>query len=203
MTSTIPLPREITTDRLLLRAPRPAEDARPLVERWASDPEVTRFLLWTTYSPDDLAAAETFLGLCADNWESGRGHRPWAICERDAAGTGASAGPPIGLIGITPGSASHSLEVGYVLGRAWWGRGYTTEAVVAVADALLQRPTIWRLYAPTHCDNRASQRVLEKSGFSREGTLRRLLVFPRFGPEPQDCVLYSLTRDDHAARRTA
>ncbi|MCC6625350.1 MAG: GNAT family N-acetyltransferase [Deltaproteobacteria bacterium] len=198
MTSTNPLPLHITTARLVLRAPRPADDAPALVENWASDPEVTRYLLWMTYSPGDVASAELFLGLCADNWASGVGHRPWAICERLADG---ASGSPIGMIGVTPGSAPHSLEVGYVLGRAWWGKGYTTEAVVAVVDALFALGSIWRVYAPTHADNRASQRVLEKAGFTREGTLRRLLVFPRFGPEPQDCALFSFTRDDLAARR--
>lgn len=197
MTSTIPdappsfPPQSLVTPRLTLRRPEPADDAATLVERWASDPEVTRYLLWTAYAPGDVGPAEQFLGLCGANWDSGHGHRPWMVCEHGDR-------RPIGMIGITPGSASHSYEVGYVFGRAWWGRGFATEATSAVATALFTDPRTWRVYAPTHADNLASQRVLAKAGFQREGTLRRLLVFPGFGPEPQHCVLWSITRDDIA-----
>jgi RimJ/RimL family protein N-acetyltransferase len=187
------LPRRTETARLVLREPSPAEDARAVVDGWATDPLVTRYLLWPTYHPGAYSEAQEFLRLCTRNWNDGGGHRPWMMCTRDG-------GAPVGMLGITPGAAPHIWEVGYVLARAAWNHGYATEAVVHAVRLLMDCPSVWRLFAPTHADNLASQRVLAKAGFTREGTLRRYLVFPAFGPEPQDCSMWSLTRDDERAR---
>jgi RimJ/RimL family protein N-acetyltransferase len=49
-----------------------------------------------------------------------------------------------------------------------------------------------RLYAVCHADHRASAHVLEKCGFTCEGTLRRYAEFPNLEPgEPQDVLCYS------------
>jgi RimJ/RimL family protein N-acetyltransferase len=183
------LPQTIETPRLRLRLPT-LDDATPLVQRWASDPACTRYVLFATYAPDDRALAEQFLGMCVGNWAAGKGHRPWVICERDGDDV------PIGMIGITPSQGPHSWEVGYIVGRAWWGRGFVTEAVHAVVNRLFDDPRVWRVFAPTHIDNAASQRVLAKAGFTREATLRRAFVFTNLASEPQDCSLWAITRDD-------
>lgn len=185
------LPRTLDTARLHLRQPR-LSDARMLIDNWAGDPEVARYMLFATYAPDALSLADSFLGMCISNWQGGTGHRPWVISERAAPDIA------IGMFGVSPGSGPHAWEVGYVLGRRWWDKGYASELVRAVTAALFSDSRVWRVFAPTHVDNVASQRVLEKCGFSREATLRRYLVFPAFGSEPQDCSLWSRTRDDLA-----
>lgn len=186
-----PLPRTLDTARLHLRQPL-LSDARMLIDHWAGDPEVARYMLFATYPTDALALAESFIGACQANWLGATGHRPWVISERAAPAIA------IGMFGVSPGSGPHAWEVGYVLGRRWWGRGYASELVRAVTATLFSDSRVWRVFAPTHIDNAASQRVLEKCGFSREATLRRYLVFPAFGAEPQDCSLWSRTRDDLA-----
>jgi len=187
--STLALPHSLDTARLHLRQPR-LSDARMLIDHWAGDPEVARYMLFAVYPPDATALAESFLGACMSNWEHGVGHRPWVISERAAPAIA------IGMFGVSPGSGPHAWEVGYVLGRRWWGRGYASELVGAVTAILFSDPQVWRVFAPTHIDNAASQRVLAKCGFTREATLRRYFVFPAFGPEPQDCSLWSRTRDE-------
>jgi RimJ/RimL family protein N-acetyltransferase len=78
------------------------------------------------------------------------------------------------------------------------GRGVTTGAVVALSRwAFVTHPDLVRLSLYTDPDNAASQRVAEKAGFRREGTLRR---WDMNGPEPADVVMFSLVRSDLAER---
>ena len=187
------LPTALTTARLRLRRPRP-EDADAMLDRWLGDAEATRFMLFAPYAKDDRAGVDAFLAMMLRNWDEGRGHRLWLI-ERDADPR------PIGALGVTPDAATatnHAFLIGYILARDVWGHGYTTEALAGMTERLFERPATWRVWAPTHVANAASQRVLAKAGFTREATLRRHLVFPAFGPEPQDCSLWSRSRDDLA-----
>ena len=88
------------------------------------------------------------------------------------------------------------VEFGYVLRRSLWGQGYTTEAALALIAEAFRHPVIWRAQAYCHVDHMASARVLEKCGLRHEGIARRMHVMPQLGPEPQDCLLYAITRDD-------
>ena len=58
----------------------------------------------------------------------------------------------------------------------------------------LGHPTIYRMAATCDVENKASARALEKSGFSREGLLRRYIIHPNISPEPRDSLLYALTK---------
>lgn len=87
-------------------------------------------------------------------------------------------GQAVGGIGFTPGRDVERLsaEVGYWLGRAYWGRGITTLAVRQLADHLFATTPIIRLFATPYASNRASMRVLEKAGFTHLTTLHRAAV---------------------------
>ncbi len=69
-----------------------------------------------------------------------------------------------------------SAEVGYWLGEEFWGRGIATAALKTATAYALQTYKLNRIYALPFSENRASIRVLEKSGYRREGVLR-LSVF--------------------------
>jgi RimJ/RimL family protein N-acetyltransferase len=70
------------------------------------------------------------------------------------------------------GGSAQVAELGYSLGRAYWGRGYATEAVGAMLDHA--RPLgLRRLEAFSFLDNPASARVLEKAGFTDLGVTTR------------------------------
>ena len=70
------------------------------------------------------------------------------------------------------GGSARVAELGYGLGRAYWGRGYATEAVEALLEhAGLLR--LRRLEAYSFLDNLASARVLEKAGFAHLGVVTR------------------------------
>jgi RimJ/RimL family protein N-acetyltransferase len=115
---------------------------------------------------------------------------------RDAA-TGAFAGS-IGLYMTEP--VSGQAMVGYSMLPAWRGRGYTTRAVVLLAGWAFREAGVARLIAGTAPDNVASQRVLERAGFRREGYQRSRLPGPS-GTRLDD-VLYALLPDDLNPTRT-
>jgi [ribosomal protein S5]-alanine N-acetyltransferase len=87
-------------------------------------------------------------------------------------------GEAIGGVGFKQGTdiARLSMEMGYWLGEPFWGRGLTTRAVTAASDWAFDYYKVVRLFAMTFAHNVASMRVLEKSGFQREGIMQRSAI---------------------------
>jgi RimJ/RimL family protein N-acetyltransferase len=175
-------PGVIATARLRLRRPV-AADAPAIFAAWARDPEVTRYLTWRPHR--SLAATRDFLKVSAAAWREGRTFA-WAITLKEA-------GRPVGMIELRP--AGHRVELGYCLGRAWWGRGLMTEAVRAVAGWALAQRDVVRVWAVCDVENPASARVLEKAGMAREGLLRRWSLHPNVSATPRDCWCFARVKD--------
>ena len=99
-------------------------------------------------------------------------------------------GAAVGGIGYVRGSdvERFSAEVGYWLGEDYWGRGIVTEALQMLTRYLFAEVKLLRLFALPLADNVGSARVLEKSGYDREGLLRASCV--KYG-EPRDQLLYA------------
>lgn len=168
----------LDTPRLRLRRPRPA-DAASVFHRYASDPEVTRYLGWPTHK--SLADTDGFLAYCDSEWERWPAG-PYLVESRDGRLLGST-----GLGFETPEQAA----TGYVFARDAWGHGYATEALSAMRE-LARDLGVQRLYALCHPDHRASHHVLEKCGFLREGTLRAHAEFPNLAPGAQtDVICYA------------
>jgi RimJ/RimL family protein N-acetyltransferase len=130
---------------LTLRAWKEAEEAE-LVQRLFADPLVAQYLPWQIGS---LAEAEAWVA-------AKRGGETLAIALDDRA---------IGFVGVVQPHKDAEIEVGYVLERAAWGRGYAS-AALALRLAALPRPIV----AYTDPANVASQRVLLRNGFERVAT---------------------------------
>ena len=82
-------------------------------------------------------------------------------------------------------------EVGFLFNPAYWGNGYAREAMEAVISRAFEDMDLQRLWARFHTGNNASRRLLERLGFSREGTLRGHVV--RDGAR-RDCEIYARMR---------
>jgi RimJ/RimL family protein N-acetyltransferase len=89
---------------------------------------------------------------------------------------------------------AHRANFGYVLARPYWGNGFMPEAIAALVKITLEPLTIYRIEATCDVENKASARALEKSGFLREGLLRRYIIHPNISPEPRDSLLYAITK---------
>lgn len=172
-------PEALQTSRLVIRRPRP-DDARVIFERYASDPDVTRMLGWPRHH--SVGETQSFLQLSDSEWQRWPAG-PYLIFSREDDGLLGGAG----FTFETPRRAS----TGYVLARDAWGRGIATEALQAMVD-LAPSLGLARLYALCHPEHRASARVLEKCGFTLEGTLRRHSEFPNLEPGvPADVLCYA------------
>jgi RimJ/RimL family protein N-acetyltransferase len=170
-------PDRIAGSRLTLRPPA-LEDAGALFQRVARDPEVTKYLLWTPHP--DVAATRRVI---TEKLNVGDEERTWAIALRHSDD----------VIGLTScrRPVRHSVEIGYCLGRRWWGKGLMSEALTMLMTALEADRDVYRVWATCNVDNGRSTRLLERAGFVLEGRLARHAVYPTLGPEPCDSLLYA------------
>ncbi len=88
--------------------------------------------------------------------------------------------------------AGKLLEIGYSLVSSERGKGYCTEAVRIMVDYLFLSRDIMRIQACTDTRNLASQKVLEKAGFKKEGTMRKYLFLRG---ELRDACMYSILQE--------
>ena len=174
-------PDTVETRRLHLRRPVPA-DAERIFQTYAQDAEVTRYVVWAPHT--SVETTKKFIAFCQDRWTNSVAF-PYVITRQEDREL-------LGVIEVRPNG--HRADFGYVLARAHWGNGLMPEAIAAVVKITLAHPTIYRMEAICDVENKASARALEKSGFSREGLLRKYIIHPNISPEPRDCLLYALTK---------
>jgi RimJ/RimL family protein N-acetyltransferase len=153
----------LETPRLVLRPLEPGDvDA---VYRACQDPDIQR---WTTVpSPYLPEHAETFvLQISPDGWRNDTLYN-WGSFTRDGA--------LVSSLGLSfPGRAGFA-EVGYWTAAEHRGRGYTSEAVSAVCRWAFATLGVQRLEWLAGVGNEASRAVVDRVGFTFEGTLRGYL----------------------------
>jgi [ribosomal protein S5]-alanine N-acetyltransferase len=175
---------ELETERLLLRKMR-LDDADAMFA-YASDPEVTRYVLWDTHR--SIKDSESFLRFATEGYERGD-FGGWGIVLKDS-------GAFVGTCGIEAGYAPEHArgELGYVLSREQWGKGLMPEAARAVIRFGFRRMGLNRVEARCIAENTASARVMEKVGMTYEGTLReREFIKGAY----RDMRLYSILRREY------
>ena len=184
------------TPRLRLRRPQ-MNDASSIYARYASDPEVTRYLPWRPHS--DVEETRTFLSHLLGAMEKGGTH-PWIVESKEDRRL-------MGLVSMGIHSARegdclsteeerryYKVGFAYHLARSEWSQGYATEAARALVDWAFSQPQVFRIWTLCDVENGASARVLEKLGLVREGVLKRWSIRPNLSPEPRDSYCYALTR---------
>lgn len=194
----------IETERLLLRRLLPA-DAEAMYRNWASDPQVTRYLRWDPHP--NAEATRQLLAAWAELYPN-EDYYQWAMVEK-------ATGEVFGSFSVFDAALNEPVrpelwrrpgldfthgqwEVGYCIGRAWWNRGYMTEALRAGVEYVFTRTGIPCLASCHALENPASGRVMEHAGFvcDHEDT------YHKFDGTPVRCRAYALTRADwERARR--
>ena len=148
---------QIESKRLLLR-PFTLDDVDD-VYLYASDDEVTRYMIWDSHQDIDETkrVVEKFymprLGVFAIELKE----------ERKC----------IGCIDLRLEPKHDKAEVGYVLNRNYWNKGYMTEALKRLIDHALSKLGLNRIEAVHDIRNIASGKVMEKSGMRYEGIGRQ------------------------------
>jgi RimJ/RimL family protein N-acetyltransferase len=149
---------ELRTERLTLR-PLALTDAARL-SAITSDPAVARMVARVP-CPNPMVAVEGFILIMQARAPLGTDH----VFAMELPGEGA-----IGCIGAHGASPNGPFELGYYVGREWWGRGYATEAASAITRYMDSNGAT-HLEAGHFLDNPASGRVLEKTGFVATGEI--------------------------------
>jgi aminoglycoside 6'-N-acetyltransferase len=148
----------LQTDRLLLRRFRTAD--APALAAYRSDPDVARFQSWD--APFPLNAAESFVADVGGLDPRQEGWFQYALQARDG-------GDLVGDVGVNREDGGRQAEIGFTIAPPFQGRGYGAEAVGRVVRHLLLDQRLHRVHASLDARNERSARLLERTGFRREG----------------------------------
>jgi RimJ/RimL family protein N-acetyltransferase len=165
--------RVVTTERLVLR-PMTLEDA-PEMHAILSDPEAMRY--WSTLPHDSLEVTET-----------------WVAGTIAAVAAGQSDDRVILLDGAVIGKAGlwNGAEIGVMLSRAQWGRGYAEEALRSTIGQAFAGG-IPRIIADIDPRNKASLNLFRRLGFREIGSAKATF---QLGEVWADSLYLALTPDD-------
>lgn len=156
--------KQIETPRLVLRR-FTVEDAPAMYRNWASDAEVTKYLTWPVHA--SCAVSASVLTDWVKSYASGATYQ-WAIVPKEGVEN-----EPIGSIGVVHAHAEIGLtHIGYCIGRAWWHKGITSEALAAVIRFLFEEAEVNKVESRHDPRNSDSGKVMEKCGLRYEGTQR-------------------------------
>jgi ribosomal-protein-alanine N-acetyltransferase len=127
----------LETDRLILRRFE-LSDAEAMFRNWESDPEVTKFLMWQTHA--DIEVSRTIANEWVGNYKNDNYYQ-WAIVPKNI-------GEPIGSIAaVKVDDTTKTVHIGYCIGKAWWHKGYTSEALTQIVKFFFEEfGTILILY---------------------------------------------------------
>jgi len=147
----------LNTERLLLR-PFNTGDAEDVYCCWESDPEVAKYMFWTSHN--DIGRTHRWIGSEIDRIGKDDWYRFALVLKEtdELIGTGL----------IYYEAEVECWEIGYNLGQLYWGKGYITEAmkrILLFADKELNIKEIVGRYA---IENSASENVMRKLGFHKE-----------------------------------
>jgi ribosomal-protein-alanine N-acetyltransferase len=162
----------LETDRLILRT-WSLNDTEALFKIY-SNPELYRF---TQSAPfPDVEFTRRYMKQYFIDYHNERGFGVWAVVEK-------ASGELVGTCGLDYFDDRPELGLGYWFDPEYWGRGYATEEARACVEYAFEKLNAPELASMTDSRNKASQRVLEKAGFTcveiiteEDGTEGRLYV---------------------------
>lgn len=155
------------------------QDDIPLYHQWINSPEISG--IYNSLRQVSKQFLESAINNLGDNLQV------FIVEKKDKTRIGAIVHS---LVKAIPYETS---EVGYFLVPSEREKGYCTEALKIMVDFLFLTKIISRIQAVTDIRNMGSQKVLEKTGFTKEGIMRNL-IFNR--GNWRDCALYSILRDE-------
>ena len=178
---------ELEAERLTLRLPGEADAAS--IERLIGDWDVAQMLGRVPY-PYPAGGALDWIAELRPKVAAGEALN-LVLVEKACPEAGA-----IGSVGLDTREGWDQLELGYWLGKPYWGRGYMTEAAKALVDHAFGTMALDRIGSGHLPENLASRSVLTKLGFRDAGTEQRW-------SRPRNCettvTLMMLERQDYLA----
>ena len=187
----------LETERLVLEVPVES-DAPALFALVGGEDrlEMTAGLIWD--GPDEISETIGFIRQAQTERYGDSGFH-WAIRDRTGAITGTSR-TAVGMISARPSSQAGRGDVGYWLGKPYWGQGLMREALTAVFDLCFGEFDQVKVEAEIFTTNARSKRLVESLGMRLEGTIRS--SHHKRG-EWVDAHIYGLLRDEWTALRSS
>ncbi|MCD7762359.1 MAG: GNAT family N-acetyltransferase [Lachnospiraceae bacterium] len=153
----------LKTDRLILRR-FTINDAEEMFNNWASDDEVTKYLTWPTHQ--NIETTQGYINYCIHGYSESAFYQ-WVIESKETHEL-------IGNISVVQiNEEIDGLELGWVIGKKYWGNGYTAEAAKEVIEVLFDKVGANCICAKHDVNNPNSGRVMQKTGMKYEGILRQ------------------------------
>lgn len=143
----------LETERLILR-PLKVEDAQEVFDNWTSDPDVAKYMVWSTHADVSVTKAwmeELQAELDSDNYE-------WGFERKND-------GKLIGSGSIYYKESTQAYALGYNIMKDCWNQGYTTEAAQVILQFGIDVLGAKKFVAKHAKDNPNSGKVMEKVGF--------------------------------------
>jgi RimJ/RimL family protein N-acetyltransferase len=147
------IPR-LETERLVLREWR-TEDFEPYAH-FMADADVTRYL---TGEPMSRVDAWRNMAMLLGHWEL-RGFGMWAVERKSDRAF-------VGRVGMHYPEGWPAIEVGWTLGKEYWGAGFATEAARAALTYAFLTQNLDRVISVIQVDNAPSQAVATRLGETR------------------------------------
>ncbi len=179
----------LTTTRLVLRLCTLAD--APDIQRLAADRDIASTTLRIPHPYED-GMAEQFIATHQENFDRGE-QLSLGIALR-------SNDTVIGNIGLRLDPAQDNAEMGYWIGKPYWGQGYGTEAAAAVIRYAFEELELNRVYASHFTRNPASGRILQKIGMIHEGRLRQQV---KKWEAYEDLEHYGILKSEYRTREPA
>ena len=177
----------IETKRLILRKYKD-DDAWYLYKNWASDDEVTKYLMWKTHK--DVSVSKEWIDFLKSNYDR-KDFYEWTIVLKDID-------QPIGSISVVDLKENiNAVHIGYCIGRKWWHQGITSEALSALIDFFFDKVGVDRIESRHDPRNVNSGKVMKKCGMKYEGTMRKADVNNQ---GICDCSYYAILKSDREGK---
>lgn len=158
--------KRLETERLILRKFE-LSDTQNMFDNWASNPNVTKFLIWQTYTNTDDVRA--YIQSRIDSYANDNSYE-WVIEYKENH-------QAIGSIGVVDFKEYINCAlIGYCLGEEYWHKGIMTDVLNRVIKFLFEEVGVNRIEATHDVNNPNSGKVMEKCGMKYEGTLRQAAV---------------------------
>lgn len=156
----------ITTERLILRKFN-LNDIGDFYNNVGNDAEVSKYVVWNRH--ENINVTSEYINKCISDYEKDYVYN-WVIELKDIHKV-------IGSIScVKVDVKNETCEVGYVLSSKYWNKGYMTETLKSVINYLMNDEGYKTIYANHLGANKASGRVMEKSGMQFEGILRNRMI---------------------------
>ena len=177
----------IETERLILRRFEYTDD-NAMLKNWVADEKIQSLYSEPVYSTKD--AVRELLDKYIGSYEKNDYYR-WAVIEKKS-------GECIGQIAyFLVDSKNHFAEIEYCIGSDFQCKGFATEAAKAIIAYGFDKINLHKVQICTKTINKPSKRVIEKCGFTYEGTLRDYFYM---GGEYVGRLYFSILRNEYSGK---